>query len=171
MRAVKLLVMALLVISVASCGYSFRGKQNNLPSDIDTVAIPVFGNNTGEERVEVIVTDEVIFQFTKSQMVAIVSKGEADAILYGTVQKIETEDVSLTATETSANQRVLVTVSAKLVRADNGEVLWQNKNLIQRRIFTVGATAQDTQQNKLTAIDEASKDLAQTLHDSVFENF
>ena len=171
MKAVKFLVVMAMAITVAACGYSFRGKQNNLPSDIDTVAIPVFKNNTGEERIEVGVTDEVIFQFTKSQMLSIVSKSEADAILYGTVEKIETDDVALTTDETSRSQKVLLTVSAKLVRRDNGNLLWQNKRLVQRRIFNVGDTPQITSQNKVTAINEAAKDLAQTLHDSVFENF
>ena len=171
MKAVKLLVIILLSLTIVSCGYSFRGKQNNLPTDINTVAIPVFANTSGEERIETIFTDEVIFQFTKSQMVGIVSTGTADAVLHGTVVKIETEDVSLTTDETSRSQKVIVTVSAKLVRRDNGNILWQNNRLVQRRIFNVGATAQDTKQNKVDAINEAATELAQTLHDSVFENF
>ena len=171
MKAYRLAALLLVTTLIASCGYSFRGKQNNIPSDIRTVAVPVFKNTSGLERIESTFTDEVIFQFTKSQMLRVVNHGQADAVLYGIVVKEETEDIALSTDETSNQQRIKVTVSAKLVRRNGGDVIWQNKRLVQRRTYSVGADSQATDQNRRDAVRELAGEMAQTLHDSVFENF
>ena len=169
----KLSVAAILVLAVlvAACGYQFRGKQNNLPSDVKSIAIPVFKNKTNEIRIEQIFTDAVIFQFTRSQMVRVVSEGQADAVLSGTVTRVQITDVALTSGDTSRQRRITIWVAAQLVRKKDGKVLWQNKSLWQNATYNVAGTAQATDTNKRAAITELAKNLAQTLHDSVFENF
>jgi outer membrane lipopolysaccharide assembly protein LptE/RlpB len=170
-KAYRLAALIMVIALVSSCGYSFRGKQNSLPSDIRTVAIPVFENTSGTERIESTFTDEVIFQFTKSQMVRIVSRGQADAILWGRVVRVDTDDIALSSDETSNQQRIKITLNAKLVRRSTDEVIWQNKKMVQRRTFSVGSDSVATDANRTEAIRELAEDMAQTLHDSVFENF
>jgi len=161
----------LLAAALGACGYNFRGRQNNLPSDVRTIAIPMFKNNTGELRIESTFTGEVIFQFTRSQMVRVVSEDQADAILRGEIMAVEIEDVAYSATETSRQRRVKITVKADLTRRRDGQVLWQDRRLIQRRTYLVSSDAMTTDTAKATAITELAKAMAQTLHDRVFENF
>ena len=123
----------MLAVLVAACGYQFRGKQNNLPSDVKSIAIPVFKNKTNEIRIEQIFTDAVILQFNRSQMVRVVSEGSADAVLSGTVERVQINDVALTSDDTSRQRRITVWVSAKLTRTRDGKVLWQNKSLWQNQ--------------------------------------
>lgn len=163
--------LLLLAVLVSSCGYSFRGKQNNLPSDVRTIAIPVFANHTNEVRVERAFTDAVIFQFTRSQMLRVVNEDQADAVLKGAVDRVEITDVAYTSDETSRQRRVKVTVAASLMRRSDGKILWQDKNLVQRRTYAVGASQQATDVNKDAALSDLATALAQTLHDRVFENF
>ncbi|MCB2227523.1 MAG: hypothetical protein KQH53_12670 [Desulfarculaceae bacterium] len=169
----KLSVTAILILAVlvAACGYEFRGKQNNLPSDVRSIAIPVFKNKTNEIRIEQIFTDAVIFQFTRSQMVRVVSEGQADAVLSGTVERVEIVDVALTSGDTSRQRRITIWVNAKLVRKKDGKVLWQNKSLWQNATYNVSSSTTATESNKRAAITALAKTMAQTLHDSVFENF
>ncbi|MGD8562579.1 MAG: LptE family protein [Desulfarculaceae bacterium] len=166
-------LMAILVTAavLSACGYNFRGRQNNLPSDVRSVAVPVFLNHTGEERIESIFTDEVIFQFTRSQMLRVVNEGQADAVLHGGILRVDTEDVALTADETSQQRRVKITVKAQLIRRRDGKVLWQDHRLVQRRTYQVGASPQVTEINKQEAITNLARAMSQTLHDRVFENF
>ncbi|MEW5911710.1 MAG: LptE family protein [Thermodesulfobacteriota bacterium] len=171
MRKTYLLSILILAVLVAACGYQFRGKQNNLPSDVRSIAIPVFKNDTNEVRIENIFTDAVIFQFTRSQMVRVVSEGQADAVLTGTVTKVEITDVALTSGQTSAQRRVTITVAAKLIRVRDGNVLWMDNNLWQNRTYAVGSSPTVTDASKRTAITDLAQQLAQTLHDRVFENF
>lgn len=160
-----------LAMFIGGCGYNFRGGQNNLPSDVKSVAIPVFVNNTAEVRIETIFTDEVIFQFTRSQMVRVVPEGEADAILRGTLTRVDLEDVALTASETSRQRRITIYVSANLTRVRDGKILWQNKRLKQNRTYAITGNVIADETLKRDAITLLAEDLAQTLHDSVFENF
>lgn len=171
--AVKKALLSLCVLSLVlvGCGYSFRGGQNNLPADVRSIAVPVFANNTAEVRIETIFTDAVISQFTRSQMVRVVPEGEADAILRGTLVGIMLTDVSLTTNETSRQRRVTIIVSASLVRVRDGKVLWQDRNLRQNRTYLITGNNLTDEGNKRMAITELAADLAESMHDRVFENF
>ncbi len=171
MRKALILLAVMAALGLSACGYSFRGKQNNLPSDVRTIAIPMLENRTGELRIESIFTDEIIFQFTKSQMLRVTSEGQADAVLKAYIRKVDTEDVSLTRSTTSNQRRLWVTVSAQLMRRRDGKVLWEDKALEQNRTFAVSGSVQATDLAKQLAYKDLAKDLAQTLHDRVFENF
>ncbi|MBU1276901.1 MAG: hypothetical protein KJ720_16105 [Proteobacteria bacterium] len=171
MKKLSIAGILMLAVMVAACGYQFRGKQNNLPSDVKSIAIPVFKNKTNEIRIEQIFTDAVIFQFNRSQMVRVVSQGQADAVLTGTVERVEINDVALTSTDTSRQRRITVWVSATLVRSRDGKVLWANKSLWQNNTYNVGVSPTITDSNKRAALTVLARELAQTLHDGVFENF
>jgi outer membrane lipopolysaccharide assembly protein LptE/RlpB len=164
-------LMLALALALGGCGYNFRGKTNNLPSDVRTIAIPVFKNNTGETRIESTFTDQVIFQFTRSQILRVTSEGNADAVLRGTVTRADVEDVAYTTSDTSQKRRITIAIKATLTRTRDGKVLWQRNELKQQRTFTVGSSPQTTEANKQIAVTELAKSMAQTLHDSVFENF
>ncbi|CAO0820300.1 LPS-assembly lipoprotein [Desulfarculales bacterium] len=172
MRKLSMAVLvALAAIALTACGYNLRGKQNNLPSDVRAIAIPVFENQTGELRIERVFTDETIFQFTRSQMLRVVSEDQSDVLLKGIIKKVEAEDVSLTRGSTSLQRRITITVAAQLVRCNNGDILWENRGLAKNRTFNIVGTVQASDQFKQVAITELAKDLAQSLHDGVLENF
>ncbi len=172
MRKISLAVLvALAAVTLAACGYNFRGKQNNLPPDVRTIAIPVFENQTGELRIERVFTDETLFQFTRSQMLRVVSEAQADVILKGTITKVETEDISLTRGSTSLQRRITITVAAQLVRRGNGDILWENRDLSKNATYNIVGSIQASDSLKQAAISTLAKDLAQSLHDGVFENF
>jgi outer membrane lipopolysaccharide assembly protein LptE/RlpB len=162
---------AVLAAGLAGCGYNFRGKTNNLPADVRTIAVPVFENHTGETRIESIFTDEVIFQFTRSQIVRVVDESRADAVLRGIISRAEVEDVALSAQETSQERRITITVKAWLSRTSDGTVLWRRPALKQQRTYQVAGSPIATESNKIQAVEELAETMAQTLHDSVFENF
>lgn len=164
-------LMLTLAVLISGCGYNFRGKTNNLPSDVRTIAVPVFKNHTGELRIESTFTDQTIFQFTRSQLVRVVGEKGADAVLRGTITRADVEDVSYTAQETSQQRRITISVKASLTRNKDGKILWQRHELKQQRTFAVGSSPQVTDMNKQVAVNELAQSLAQTLHDSVFENF
>lgn len=170
-KKLSIVGILMLAVLVAACGYQFRGKQNNLPSDVKSIAIPVFKNKTNEIRIEQIFTDAVILQFNRSQMVRVVSESSADAVLTGTVERVQINDVALTADDTSRQRRITVWVSAKLTRTRDGKVLWQNKSLWQNDTYNVSTSPTATDSSKRVALIALAKVLAQSLHDSVFENF
>lgn len=169
-RKAPWLLIALLVV-ISACGYSFRGSKNNLPSDVKTVAIPTFANRTTELRIDSVMTDDVIYQFTRSGLLKVVSVDKADAVLKGTITSIYVSDVALTRAETSRQRRVIVTISAQLVRVRDKKVLWKARTLSEFRSYNVTNNPVSDEAAKQAAMAEAAEELAQTLHDRVFENF
>lgn len=168
-KAHWLVIVLLLVVS--ACGYSFRGNTNNLPSDVKTVAIPTFANNSTELRIETVITDNVIYQFNRSGMLKVVSEAKADAVLKGTITSILISDVALTTSQTSRQRRVLVSVSGNLVRVRDKKVLWKGRGISEFRTYNVTNNPPVDERAKQRAMAEAAEELARTIHDRVFENF
>lgn len=170
-RTAYLLTMVVVLMALAACGYSFRGGKSNLPSDVKTIAIPTFANNSTELRIDAVLTDNVIYEFTKSGTLKVVSEDKADAVLKGTIDSIYTSDVALTRAVTSRQRRVLITVSGQLIRTRDKKVLWKGRGISEFRTYNVTNDPPADEAAKQRAMGEAAEELAQTLHDRVLENF
>jgi len=170
-RAGKWLVVVLVGVVVAGCGYHFRGRATNLPKDIHSIAIPVFANHTAEVGIERIFTDEVIYQFNRSRILNVVDLAKADAVLRGSIDRVDITDVAYTSSDTSRQRRVRITISAKLVRTRDGKVIWRGSGIVDQRTYDVADDPTQTEQNKTEAITTLAQAMARTLHDRVFENF
>jgi S-methylmethionine-dependent homocysteine/selenocysteine methylase len=159
-----------LAFLAGGCGYGFRGTVINLPKDIKTIAIPYFKNTTPEIGIEKIFTDETIYQFTRSQLLKLVSSDVADVILQGTITQVAIADVTLSSQETSRDRQVQVQISITLKRR-NGQIVWQDPAMSYKRSYPVAADSLITDRQKLDAIRLVAQELAERIHDRVFENF
>ena len=171
MNKKALVGLLIMLFAVGACGYSFRGSTSNLPPDIKTVAIPVFANNSGEIRIETMITDEVIYQFTRSKILTVVPEGQADAILKGEVRRVIVSDVALTQQETSRQRRVAMLVAARLIRTKDKKAVWADRGMDRWRTYNVSGNPQADEAAKQAALREVAEELARTLHDRVLENF
>src|SRR5215471_20079774 len=81
--------MAFLVgicVSFAACGYHTAGHANLLPSDLRTIAVPAFVNQTQTYKIEQTLTAAVVQEFTTRTKYHITADARsADAVLHGTV--------------------------------------------------------------------------------------
>lgn len=170
-KIVQLLLLALLVGSLYSCGYSFRHQQSNLPPDIKTIAIPMFENKTNEVGFEGIITEQMRYQFSNSQILKLASKAEADVVMIGAITYIYSDDVTLTTRTTSQLRRARIAISVRVVRSDNGKVIY-NGSASQNRSYVISPTDNATTEMARTeAIRLAARDMAQTVHDGILQNF
>src|SRR5437879_12123356 len=86
----KLVSALILVAAIAvstGCGYSTAGKTTRLPSNVQTIAIPAFINQTQTYRIEQRLTEAVVREFIDRTKLHIVNEAdsEADATLHGTI--------------------------------------------------------------------------------------
>ena len=161
----------LLALAMTACGYGFRHQQSNLPPEIKTIAIPMFENKTNEVRLEALVTEQVRYQFSQSQILRLVSEDQADVILRGQIISVSSGDVSLTESTRSQVRRVSVGISVKLVRKDNNEILYDGRAR-QWRTYTVSANdVTSTQTARNEALRLVVRDAAQIIHDGALQNF
>src|SRR5213595_2664606 len=101
-------------VIAAGCGYHTAGRANLLPSDLRTIAVPAFVNQTQTYKIEQTLTSAVFQEFgTRTNYRLTTNPGSADAILRGTV--VSTYSTPLTYdSKTGRAASVLVIVSMKV---------------------------------------------------------
>ena len=80
-----------------SCGYySFTGS---IPSDIKTVAVPLFDDNTSFPGVREDLTNNVIDAFINDNTLQVVPESKADLVITGTILSIREKAAIITSKE------------------------------------------------------------------------
>lgn len=123
---------------MAGCGYHVAGSATHIPSDVRTLAVPIFVNNALAYHTNVALTDAVIHELnlrTKLRVVPSENPLTADATLHGTV--LSEEIIPLTYdSSTGASSSFLVTITAKVqLIGANGSVLYSNDKYTFRQQY------------------------------------
>jgi len=82
-------LLLLLPLLLAGCGYQVGEIRPTPMRHVKTLAVPTFKNNTLIPRIEVLVADTVIKQIQQDGTYQILGEGQADAILEGTITRIQ----------------------------------------------------------------------------------
>lgn len=168
------LIAAALAVSLATgCGYQTAGKAVRIPPDVQTVSIPMFVNQTKAYRIEQIITNEVVHEFSSRTRYHIVSSpgGDVDATLQGTVLTSEVAP-STYDSQTGRATSALVTVTASVKLVDrHGKVLFENDNYTFRDQYELSADPASFFEEDSMAVQRLSADFARTLVSNVLEAF
>jgi hypothetical protein len=127
--------------SDASEGYVFGG---GFSSDVETVAVPIFRNETFERGIETAVTDAVLRELDARTPWRTVGRDVADTELRGTVtgyglrQLASDEDTGL-----GSQMAVVVTVSFEWTDRRTGEVLVSRRNFAGTDFFVPALEARE----------------------------
>ena len=168
-RAGQLILLGLLFLS--SCGYHLRGKETNLPSEIQSLAIPIFGNRTVQTGIETAVTQALADKFISARRLPVTTQSSADALLTGTVQSFTTSPVAVTSsTQVSTEYRATVTVEFTFKGQKDGKVLFREE-MSEWRNYPVVSDLNATEQNKIAAIQQISVLLAERIYEVILGNF
>ena len=167
---------ALMAMLLSGCGYTLVG-QGNLPEHINTIAIPVFQNETLQEGIEETLTNAVIQEFVKGGKVKLVSETKADAILSGTIRtyknkeavEFENEDDKTDAT----SYKLPITIDVELKDLVEDAVLWETEGLSENADYEGGSqiSATEEEDNEKEALEDISKELAGKIRTLSTEGF
>lgn len=122
------------VLAVAGCssdpslGYS---TQSTFPSSINTVAVPLFENNTYDHGIEQQLTDALIKEIQANTPYMIASRREADSILSGRIVRVDRNLLSRDPS-TGVSQELMLSLTIDFTWLD----LRSDKRLAERREFT-----------------------------------
>lgn len=156
---------------LTGCGYHLQGKGSNLPPDIQSVAIPIFGNRTLQTGVESEVTRALVERFTSAQRLAVEDRSSADALLTGTVLSFVNLPIAVTSgTQVTTGYRAVLTVEMILKRQRDGKVFFKSE-MSEWRNYAVDPDLAVTENNKREAIRQISILLAERAHEFILENF
>ena len=156
----RALALGLLAAAVAGCGYSFRGT---LPEHIQTVAVPLFANKTGEPRIESLLTSAVVEAFSTNGRLRVVKREDADAVLEGEVVGYSLLSISYDSQANVRQYRLIMTVNLKLLDMRRSAVLFEERNLREKADFQVMNAVSETISVEETAVRTAATEIARAI--------
>ena len=173
MKGVSALVAVIFCLPGFSCGYHTNARAVQLPSNVHTIAIPAFVNQSGTYRIEQILTGAVVREFVTRTNYHVDNKPDegSDAILRGTV--LATSAVpSAYDSQTGRAASVQVTVIMKVSLTDRqGKVLFENGSYIFRDQYQVSRELSSFFEEDTPALQRLSQEFARTLVSSILEGF
>lgn len=164
--------MILCAVLVSACGYQFGG-QGNFPKGVQHIFIEVFENRTSKTGIERIVTNQLIFEFTRQREKSLAgSASKADAILKGVVRTIRTQTIARIGTEVASQREVVMTVDLMLVNQNGDQILWTAKGISDRQPYDVVQDSQiATNQNESNAIAVLSERVSERIFNRLTNDF
>ncbi len=165
--AVHLTIIAVFFF-FSGCGYRFAGG-GDLPSSVKKVSISVLENKTAESGIENIITNDLIYEFTRNGK-AVEKKDDADAHITGTIESVSDDAISHRGDQFSTERRVNVVLNLKLTDKD-GKIIWTAKGIASDEAFSVSSDKMATEDKKRNAIMVLSKRLAEKVYNRLTDNF
>jgi outer membrane lipopolysaccharide assembly protein LptE/RlpB len=150
-----------LVMMIWGCGYRFTGG-GDFPFNIKNIFVPVFENKTSETGLETIITNDFIFELTRSSKVDVVEKETADAVLWGVITSLSTQTVSRSGRQSPLERRVKILLDLRLTN-QQGKVLWATRGFSDDETYVVARDKFTTEKNKTNAIKTLSKRMAEMI--------
>ncbi len=166
------LLLAVLLVPLAGCGYHAVGAATHLPPEVRTIAVPVFATRAQQFHTEFAFTQAVIRELNTRTKYRLVEDGDnADATLTGTILS---ETASPLTYDSSSGQTssYLITLTAQVVlTAHDGRVLYRNNALAYRDQYQSTQDQGGFLQEDSPAVQRIARDFAQTLVSNLLESF
>jgi outer membrane lipopolysaccharide assembly protein LptE/RlpB len=160
------------VIFLSACGYHRAGRSEAIPSWIKTIYIAPFSNRSGELQLGTWITDALRREFLRGGGgLALASKEEADVILEGDVERVDTAGLSYLTYNQTVERQISVDCALRIVDRKTGQVLWQTTNLRRDEGFLVGQEMMQTEGFKEEALKKLSRYMAELIYHRITEVF
>ena len=158
-----------LAVCMAACGYRFSGG-GRLPGGVTRLTIQTFENRSGEIGIESVITNDIIYEFTRTGKADVTKSKTAEAVLTGIIRSARSSTISHVSSHATADRRITVTVDAELARP-SGAVLWSGSDISASEEYTVADSKIVTEQNKKSAVAKLSSRLAQRIYYQMTDDF
>ena len=163
---------AVLLALAPGCGYRLAGRNQMLPPSVRVIAIPPFENQTRRPEIEQRITEKITETFIqRGGYRTTASEAGADALLKGEVTGYEVTPVSVGSQGRATRYEVVITATVELTKLPEGQVLFRSSNFVFKKQYDVSGTNVTFFDQEITAIDEVSKDFAESVVTSILEGF
>ena len=171
MNKVRLIALFLFcALMTYACGYRFAGS-GELPDNIESIFIEVFKNRTSKAGIERVVTNQLIFEFTRQREKVLANDAtNADATLKGVIKKIRTKTISRVGTEVANQREVTMTIDLRLIN-QSGDVIWTANALSDRQAYDVSDSKLENDRNESLAIAILSERISERIFSRLTDDF
>jgi hypothetical protein len=166
LHSIFTLPLILMLLLQGGCvGYQLGSM---LPSDIQSVYVPIVQNQTREPLLENDVTSSVLSAIQRDGSLKIEVEEQADAILYVVITEYSLEPLSFDQSNRDRpnEYRLLLQARVEMVRRSTGEVLVRADNLQGRNNFPLSG---DLTSGKRQGLPGAADDLARFITAAITE--
>ena len=175
---VHALLAALVCSAFSACGYTLAGRGSFLPDYIETVAIPMFGNNTAVFDVEQLLTQEVRTAFISRGSYRVqTEEAGADATLTGTIENIRIAPASFSAEQQASRYVFTLRASIEFRDLTTGEIVWDDPQMVFSDEYEVASGTGDIASvstffgQQANTVERLAVDFATTVVSSILEAF
>lgn len=132
---VALVILGAMAMLVA-CGYRFQGGAV-LPAKAQHLYVETFQNRTNRGELEVLVTNAIVFEFTRrSDTIMAADPSTADLHMRGVIRSLDLQTISSTGKDSAGERRLTLKLDVQLVQAD-GQMVWEAKGLSDNDAYPV----------------------------------
>lgn len=124
-------IVALILVSLAGCGYRPVGTGASLSGERPAIAIPLFGNRSTEVGLESVFANAFVETFAQSGALRVTPRPEeADLVLEGKVTSLEFSSVAFFDIDRSLVRKATIRVELNLKNRKTGKVLWKDTEVL-----------------------------------------
>jgi hypothetical protein len=134
------------------------------------MAITVLGNRTAHSFLQSTITNALVDEFSRRRPNLIVSVEQAQAVLSGTIQRLESETVTRANSQTASQRRLVIYVSLSMTDKA-GNLLWQQTDMRVEQNYTVSSIKTASDQNRRRAMEKAALRLAENVYERLTSSF
>ena len=174
----KILLLLLIGLSAAGCGYSLAGRGSFLPEYIRVVGIPQLVNNTPFFQVEQTLTEKIRSEFIGRGRYTVLPDAEGtDAVVTGTVTSITVQPVGFTEQQLASRYQFALTMNVAFTETRTGKVLWSNSALTFREEYELSTRSNTALEGatflsqERSSFDRIADDVARTVATAILEAF
>ena len=170
----KIFLPLVLALGTAGCGYHVAGHADLMPKNIQTIAIPAFGNlTTGRAKLSRLITADVSREFMSRTHYTIVTQPEqADAVLVGVLSNFNSFPIiSDPVSGRSTGIQVVAVLQVTLTDRHTGKTIFSRPTYEYRERYEVTLDPQTYFDESGTAIERLSRDIARSVVTAILENF
>ena len=171
-RLQGLSVLAVLLLTTA-CGYHTAGHNVALPTNVQTISIPAFVNQTQTYKIEQKLTAAVVREMVTRTHYHILNEvsDSADATLRGAVVSTSTSPLTYDSQTGRASSALVVLTARGTLTDRNGKVLYENPSYLFREEYQVSRELSSFFEEDSPALERLSREFARTLVSNVLEGF
>ena len=116
-------------LALTGCGYHFTSGGRQFTSDVHTIGVRTFANETREIGVEKRLAMAIEREFVIRGPLKVASPDEGDLVLTGTVRLAEDRPVAFNKDDEVLIYQTILALDLDLRRRDDGKTVWQVRNL------------------------------------------
>jgi hypothetical protein len=173
----KLIVMVLVAVTTAGCGYSLAGRGSFLPAYIKVIGVPEFVNNTPYFEVEQLFSDKVRSELIGRGKYSVVPRDTGvDAVLKGTIVSLSLAPANFNQQQQATRYVILIQTSIQFVDLKTNKTLWENPRMTFREEYdlppeTAAGDPSAFFGQSSNALQRVATDFARTVISAILEAF